>query len=62
MKDAKKSMEILKQGGGTHFEPELVITFESIVRDVFMEISELESEHKLNTYLDSIISQYFNVS
>ena len=58
----KKSMEILKQGGGNHFEPELVITFESIVRDVFMEISELESEHKLNTYLDSIISQYFNIS
>ena len=58
----EQSMEILKQGGGVHFEPELVVTFENIAKNIFMEISELESEHKLNTYLDSIISQYFIIS
>lgn len=57
----EKSMEILKQGKGTHFDPELILTFEAIAKNVFIKIRELESKQKLNTYVDSIISQYFIV-
>ena len=57
-----ESIGILRQGAGSHFEPDLILIFETIAKEVFMEISELESEQKLNTYLNSIISQYFIVS
>ncbi len=58
----EKSMEILKQGVGTHFEPGLISTFESIAKEVFTQITKLESEQELNTYLDAMINQYFIIS
>lgn len=56
-----KSMEIIKEGSGSHFNPEIVRHFEDIAETLYAEISHLENENQLGGYLDLIISKYFRI-
>jgi len=56
-----KSLEILKKGAGSRFDPEFLTMFEKIVKGLYMEISNLDSEQALSKYLDTLIRQYFTI-
>ena len=57
----EKSMEIIKEGSGSHFDPELVKNFEEIAETLYAEISHLEDERQLSNYLDLLVNKYFTV-
>lgn len=49
----EKSINIIKEKAGTHFDPELVSTFCSIIEPLYTNISHLEDEENLKSMLDN---------
>ena len=56
-----KSLEILKMGTGSHFDPEFLAKFDPIAKELYMEISSLENEQVLSKHLNKLISKYFTI-
>lgn len=57
---ASSAMEILKQGAGKHFDPELLESFATIVNNVYDEISS-KNEAELREMLSSLLPRFFLV-
>ncbi len=57
-----KSMEILKMGDGSHFDPEFIAKFKQIAKEIYGEISGLENEQVLSKHLDALLSKYFDIN
>ena len=54
-----KTISILREGDGTHFDPELLKTFLQIASKLHAEISGQENEAQLSSRLESVIKKYF---
>jgi HD-GYP domain-containing protein (c-di-GMP phosphodiesterase class II) len=54
-----KSVEILRTGAGTHFDPVLVAAFLRIARDLYEQLSDNERESYLNDRLEQLVNNYF---
>ncbi len=54
-----ESMAIIKKGVNTHFDPELVHTFEQIAENLYSKIIMLETEDALSKELDLLMDDYF---
>ncbi len=58
----EKSMAILKDGKGSHFDPKLLEKFEEIAEELYLKISNLENEQVLIKFLDLLIKKYFSIA
>ena len=58
----EKSMAILKDGNGSHFDPKLLEKFEEIAEELYSKISNLENEQVLSKHLDLLIKEYFYIA
>jgi len=58
----EKSLEILKEGCDSHFDPKFFKKFEQIAKELYMEISSFKNEQILNKHLDLLISKYFTIA
>jgi len=58
----EKSIEIISQGSGTHFNPAMVEVFKKISKKLYLEISALESEENLKELLLDQINKYIPAS
>lgn len=56
----EKSMQIIKEDSGKHFDPKFVNAFEHIAEDLYRKISSLDNEDQLNSHLNLIVSKYFS--
>ncbi len=54
-----ESMAIIKKGASTHFDPELVHTFDKIAEDLYSKIILLKTEDALSKELDFLLEDYF---
>ena len=57
----EESLEILREGSGTHFDPVLLKDFEEIAKTLYGEISGQENEPLLNKILDLHVNKYFSM-
>lgn len=57
----EKSVQILKEGSGLHFDPDLLLHFIEIADILYEEIIRMEKENRLNICLDQILRRYFTV-
>ncbi|NOX32694.1 MAG: HD-GYP domain-containing protein [Deltaproteobacteria bacterium] len=57
----EKSMQIMKEDSGKHFEPEFLKTFEQIAGELYTQIGDFEDEERLDSYLDLIAGKYFTI-
>jgi len=57
----EKSLNIIKNGSGSHFDPSLVNEFEQVAETVYQSISHLENELALSQQLDALINRYFSI-
>lgn len=55
----EKSMQIIRENSGKHFDPEFVNAFEHIAEDLYRQIFGLENEDQLNSHLNLIVGKYF---
>jgi HD-GYP domain-containing protein (c-di-GMP phosphodiesterase class II) len=55
----EKSVKILRDGAGTHFDPVLVAAFLRIARDLYEQLSGNERESYLNDRLEQLVHNYF---
>lgn len=56
-----KSLDILRAGTGSHFDPEFLEKFERIAKQLYIEIYSLKDEQALSRHLDTFISKYFTI-
>ncbi|MDD2915683.1 MAG: HD-GYP domain-containing protein [Gallionella sp.] len=54
----EKALEVLRNGTGKHFDPEVVSAFEPVVRALYSEIGQVDQSY-LQAALKRIISKYF---
>ena len=54
-----ESIEIIKKGSGSHFDPELVTLFEQIAEECYLQLSIIKKEDILSQKLDLLIKDYF---
>ncbi len=54
-----ESIEIIKKGSGSHFDPELVTLFEQIAEECYLQLSIIKKEDILSQKLDFLIKDYF---
>ncbi len=57
----EKSLEILKKGKGSHFDPEFMTIFEQMAVKLHREVSTLEKKHGLFELLEKLINKYFTL-
>jgi len=56
-----KSMEILKMGSGSHFDPTFLTKFEQIAKELYEKLSTPEDKQELDELLNVSINKYFTV-
>lgn len=54
-----ESISLIKKGAGSHFDPELVCSFEQISEDLYFKLSNLITEDNLSKELDLLMEDYF---
>ncbi len=54
-----ESISLIKKGASSHFDPDLVRSFEHISKDLYLKISNLKTEDDLSRELDSLMEDYF---
>lgn len=54
----EKSLMILREGSGSHFDPHLLKTFFSIIPELFPQVQGFRTQKELEEELDSIIQRY----
>ncbi len=54
-----ESIQIIKKGSGTHFDPELTSLFEQISEDLYIQLTNIKTEDGLSNKLDSLMEDYF---
>jgi len=54
-----ESISFIKNGASSHFDPDLVRSFEQISKDLYLKISNLKTEDDLSKELDSLMEDYF---
>lgn len=56
-----KTMSILREGSGTHFDPVLLIVFEQIAPKLYADIYVDDDEERYNDQLDQVLKKYFTL-
>ncbi len=54
-----ESINFIKKGASSHFDPDLVYSFEQISKGLYLKISNLKTEDDLSRELDSLMEDYF---
>ncbi len=57
----ERSLKILREGKGSHFDPEFLTRFEQIAEEIYTETANIKNEQGLFKLLDIFVSRYFTV-
>jgi HD-GYP domain-containing protein (c-di-GMP phosphodiesterase class II) len=56
----EKSVAILKEGIGTHFDPEMIEVFLELCHPLYEKLSGNEDNEVLNNWLDQLTKKHFD--
>jgi HD-GYP domain-containing protein (c-di-GMP phosphodiesterase class II) len=54
-----ESINILRKGSGSHFDPELLHVFDQIAEDHYLQLKSIKTEDSLSKKLDLLMKDYF---